>query len=87
MESIKISKVEGTELYALQYSVEPDLIYPIGVMVLKALDSLPADNDGMRVNIVETLLECRDKLTTLPNDILPLGELIFHVEYEVRDAQ
>lgn len=87
MESIKISKVEGAELYALQYSVEPDLVYPIGVMVLKALDSLPADNEGMRINIVETLLECRDKLTNLPNGLLPLGELIFHVEYEVKDAE
>ncbi len=87
MEFIKINKVANSEMFALQYSQEPDLIYPIGVMVLKALDALPADNEGMRVNIVETLLACRESLTTMKAGLLDLGELIFHVEYEVKDAE
>jgi len=87
MEYIKIFSIPETELFQIEYSVEKESVYPVGVMVLKAISTLPLDNPGMQVNIVETLLECREQLAGTPAGILPKGELILHLDYEVKDAE
>lgn len=87
MEYIKVFSIPETEMFLIEYSVDKEKVYPVGVLVLRAISALPLDNPGMQVNIVETLLECREQLAGMPAGILPTGELILHLDYEVKDAE